>query len=546
MPRGDFVGQSVLVLAPTGRDAALISAMLSNEGLTCVVCQDVGQLAAGVEGGADLGLMAEEALVGISLEPLLRAITGQPAWSDFPFLFLTTNGTLASETSMNVLRVLGAEGNITILERPVRLATLLNGVQSALRGRRRQYQVREYLEERKRHQEELLQTQKLESLGVMAGGIAHDFNNLLTGILGNASLLENLPDADDRECAENIMKAAERAADLTKQMLAYSGKGRFVIRATNLSAQVREILPLIQPMIDKKVEVALVLAEQLPDIESDRGQLQQLIMNLVINGAEAMGGAQGRVIVTTSAIDVDETFLSEVLSDHEIPVGRYVCLEVRDTGMGMSEETKSKIFDPFFTTKFTGRGLGLAAVSGIVRGHKGALRVYSSLGQGTTFKIFLPALAVKGGDGSSKPRPDSGAGTVLLVDDEETVRKVGRICLEGQGFRVLLACNGREAVELFQLRSGEIALVILDMTMPVMSGQEALRLLREIRPEVPVIVCSGYNEAQVLRKLTEQGVGCFIQKPYSSSTLLQKVNWVMERVKHAVTEKERVSNAEIA
>jgi len=387
------------------------------------------------------------------------------------------------------------------------------------------------ISERKRLEAKLRDTAKLESLGVMAGGIAHDFNNLLTGILGNASLLVDRPDAEDREFAQSIVNAAERAADLTKQMLAYAGKGRFEVLAIDLSVQVRKILPLIKPVMDKNVEIQLNLGEKLPCVEADPGQIQQLIMNLVINGAEAMGGLQGRVIVTTAVAEVDETFIAHMFTAHEIPPGRYVYLEVQDTGAGMNEETKAKIFDPFFTTKFAGRGLGLAAVSGIIRGHKGALRVYSSPGEGTTFKVFLPALATEGEpvEPSKTPNEERGQGTILLVDDEEIVRQVGRACLERQGYNVLLANNGREAITVFQLRSAEIVLVILDMTMPVMGGEEALRLLLDIRPDISIIVCSGYNEVEIIRRLTSQGVAGFIQKPYTSAALTGKVKAVLEK-----------------
>ena len=386
-------------------------------------------------------------------------------------------------------------------------------------------------------EEKLAQTAKLESLGVMAGGIAHDFNNLLTGILGNASLLAENPDSEDREIGENIMKAAERAADLTKQMLAYSGKGRFEVRATDLSREVREILPLIKPMIDKDVEVQLNLQEKLPCIEADPGQMHQLVMNLIINGAEAIGGRRGRVTVTTATLEFDEILIAQLFSTTEVAPGRYVCLEVVDSGSGMDEATKAKIFDPFFTTKFTGRGLGLAAVSGIVRGHKAELRVYSSPGEGTTFKVFFPALITDEKDDepvrASDLKKHQGHGTILLVDDEQIVRQVGKACLERQGYDVILASNGREAVDLFQTLAKEISLVILDMTMPVMSGKEALHLLLKIRSDTPILVCSGYNEVEVIRNLVGQGVAGFIQKPYTFSTLLGTVKLALE--KHGAT-----------
>ena len=385
-------------------------------------------------------------------------------------------------------------------------------------------------------QAKLLQSQKLESLGVMAGGIAHDFNNLLTGMLGNASLLvDSLPaqgHTEDRELAENILNAAERAAGLTRQMLAYSGKGRFEVRPTDLSVQVREILPLIKPMMDANAQVQLNLADQLPEIEADPGQMQQLIMNLIINGAEALGGAQGQVTVTTEKVFVDDTFLAQSFSIDNTSPGHYVKLEVQDTGCGMDEETKAKIFDPFFTTKFTGRGLGLAAVSGIIRGHKGALKVYSSKGQGTTFQVFLPAIEKHDARDQPVYIPDlsehRGQGTVLLVDDEEIIRKVGQASLERQGYQVLLAKNGLEAIQLFESRHSEIVLIVLDMTMPVMGGEQALGHLRKIDPSTPIVACSGYNQVEVIRKLISGGVSGFLQKPYTYSSLIAKVRQVLE------------------
>lgn len=395
------------------------------------------------------------------------------------------------------------------------------------------------ISQRKRLEEKMRDTAKLESLGVMAGGIAHDFNNLLTGILGNASLLAESVNAGDRDLALEIVKAAGRAADLTRQMLAYSGKGRFQVQTLDLSRQVTEILSLVQPMIDKKVKVELRLEKNLPCIEADSGQIQQLVMNLIINGAEAMEGAEGRVIITTHGADVDKTLISHTFANHDISPGKYVCLEVQDTGCGMSEDTKAKIFDPFFTTKFTGCGRGLAAVSGIVRGHKGALRVYSSPGEGTTFKVFFPSIvgnAIAGNaiDGIAREpgavagfRSLEDRGTILLVDDEDIVRRLGRTCLERKGYQVIVASNGKEGVEIFRARPTEIILVILDMTMPVMGGEEALGLLRQTCPDLPVIVSSGYSEVEVIRRFTKYGVTHFIQKPYTASALLTKVKSVL-------------------
>ena len=321
----------------------------------------------------------------------------------------------------------------------------------------------------RRIEEQLRHTQKLESLGVLAGGVAHDFNNLLTGILGNASLaLETLPPRDPtRTMLEEVTKAAERAADLTRQLLAYAGKGRFVMKTVDLSALVREIDELIQASIPKHVQVREQLVHELPGIDCDPGQVQQIVMNLVMNGAEAIDPAGGTVLVRTFAQMADEDYLSSLSPGAALTPGQYVGLEVHDTGQGMDEATLSRIFDPFFTTKFAGRGLGLSAVQGIVQSHKGALKVYSQPGQGTTFQVLFPAsvqpvLAPP----ASVAVPLPGSGVVLIADDEDTVRQIARHTLERYGYKTILAVNGSQAVDLYRCGARDIDLVLLDLTMP--------------------------------------------------------------------------------
>lgn len=254
--------------------------------------------------------------------------------------------------------------------------------------------------ERKQLEEKLRETQKLESLGVLAGGIAHDFNNLLTGILGNASMaLEELPGEHPvRFNLTNVIRAAEKAADLTRQMLAYSGKGRFIIRRIDISSLVHDTIDLIRSSIPKTVELQLNLREDLPLVEGDPTQIQQLVMNLVINGGEAIGERPGTVSIETGVHLVDEEEVAAYHAGERVRPGSYVCVEVRDTGSGMDEETKTRIFDPFFSTKFTGRGLGLAAASGIIRGHNGAIKVTSAPGKGSTFRVLLPAAQNNSGE----------------------------------------------------------------------------------------------------------------------------------------------------
>ncbi|HWC95331.1 MAG TPA: PAS domain S-box protein [Candidatus Sulfopaludibacter sp.] len=377
--------------------------------------------------------------------------------------------------------------------------------------------------ERKQLEEQMRHTQKLESLGVLAGGVAHDFNNLLTGIMGNASLALEILATHDPVCEliRDVVSASDRAAHLTRQLLAYAGKGRFLIEPLDVSEQVREISHLVQTSISKNVNLRLELDEGLPPIQADASQLQQVVMNLVINGAEAIPpDRNGTVLVTTGIQHVDVP---------ELPAGDYVSLEVSDTGIGMNEETLARIFDPFFTTKFTGRGLGLAAVQGIVRSHRGALKVHSRPGGGTTFQVMFPAVQA-----AALPKPPvvshvlGGRELILVIDDEDVIRRTARASLERYGYTVAVAENGAEGVKVFQVLADNIAVVILDMTMPVMGGEEAFRQIKLIRPDARILLSSGYNEVEAVRRFTGKGLAGFIQKPYSSAILVEKVKSVIE------------------
>ena len=382
--------------------------------------------------------------------------------------------------------------------------------------------------ERKRFQERFQQTQKLESLGLLAGGIAHDFNNLLTGIIGNTSIvLEEVPPENPMHTSlQDVASAAGRASALTQQLLAYAGKGRFVVEPLDLSALVRETSNLIKTSIPMSVELRLQLANDLPAIEGDASQIQQLVMNLVLNGAEAIGECNtGVVVVTTGTQMVNEAYIQQKLTGGEIAPGNYVLLDVSDTGCGMSEATVARIFDPFFTTKFAGRGLGLAAATGIVRGHRGALKVHSVPDKGTSFRVLFPISKGK----PNRERGDfneedlKGSGTILIIDDEEIVRRAARSALEHYGYTVVVSGSGRDGLELLAKLDYAVDLVVLDMTMPGMSGEETLKHLRSIRPELLVILSSGYNEADATRRLTGKGLAGFIQKPYSAPRLAQQI-----------------------
>jgi signal transduction histidine kinase/HAMP domain-containing protein len=391
--------------------------------------------------------------------------------------------------------------------------------------------------ERRRFNERLQQTQKLESLGVLAGGIAHDFNNLLTGIMGNASIaLDDLPPGSPvRSNLDAVVSASERAAALTRQLLAYAGKGRFVIEQLNLSDLAREITNLLQTSIPKTAQLRLDLQVKLPSIEGDAAQIQQLIMNLLINAAEAVEeGKTETVLITTRIEPVSQSYIDQMVAPNGIAPGKYVTLEVRDAGCGMDAVTLSRIFDPFFTTKFTGRGLGLAAVLGIVRGHMGALHVDTAPGKGSTFKVLFPASEGKPArlEPSKVETNLEGHGTILVIDDEEAVRQTAKSALESYGYRVLVAANGKEGVNLFHELRDAIDAVLLDVTMPVMSGEEALVSLKGIREDIPVVLSSGFNEDDATRRFTGKGLAGFVQKPYTAARLAEKMKMVLEGVPH--------------
>ena len=383
-------------------------------------------------------------------------------------------------------------------------------------------------EEQNRLESKLLETQKLESLGVLAGGIAHDFNNILSGVLGNANLarLELQPGSVVHPYLEQIEKAAVRAADLCRQMLAYSGRGRFIVERLALNDVIEDTLQLLNLSISKNTVLKLHLTQPLPAISADATQLRQLIMNLVINASEALEGRSGVISLATGVTRVNPEYLSRMQFTDKLPMGDYIFVEVSDNGSGMSKETLERIFDPFFTTKFSGRGLGLSAVLGIVRGHRGGLKVYSEPGRGTTFKILFPVAEGTAETASPAaatiPKLQAG-GTVLVVDDEETVCAMLARALERFGFKVELASNGEIAVAKAQACGADYRVVLLDLTMPHMDGEATFSALRNIRPNLPVLLMSGFNENDALSRFGGKGLSGFLQKPFDLDNLRQKL-----------------------
>jgi two-component system, cell cycle sensor histidine kinase and response regulator CckA len=391
-------------------------------------------------------------------------------------------------------------------------------------------------EEQRRLEAQIQHAQKLESLGILAGGIAHDFNNLLVAVLGHADLaLASLPQTTPAQHhLEEIRRAAQRASELANQMLAYSGKGRFVVRRLQLNDVVGEMGQLLQAAIPKKVRLHYDLANGLGVVEVDAAQIRQVVMNLVTNAAEAIGDHPGTITLATRMQHVDAAYLQRTSVTQSLPEGEYIFLEVSDNGCGMDAITRERMFEPFFTTKFRGRGLGLAAVLGIVRGHGGTITVFSEPGQGSCFKVLLPAR--RGEAPTAQPQPVKAAataaplrGTVLLVDDEEIVREAAGQMLEHLGFTVLVAVDGAEALGVFRRCREEIRLVLLDMTMPLMDGQETFRELRSLAPDVRVLLASGYNEQDATSHFVgvDKGLAGFIQKPFALVDLEAKIREIL-------------------
>jgi PAS domain S-box-containing protein len=385
------------------------------------------------------------------------------------------------------------------------------------------------LAELRERDEQMRNAQKLESLGVLAGGIAHDFNNLLVGVLGNAGLaLMELPeDSPAREAVKHIETSAQRAAELTRQMLAYSGKGKFLVEPINLSKIVEEMTQLLGRVISKQARLSLHLSPELPAMVGDATQVRQVVMNLITNASDALDQQPGLITLETGVMEADQGTLAATYLNEQLPSGRYVYLSVSDSGVGMDEPTRRRIFEPFFTTKFTGRGLGLAAVLGIVRGHRGAIDVKSEPGRGTTFQVLFPAatsVAAVEGTMTTPSKQWRGSGVVLLVDDEEAVRGVAARVLQRSGFEVVEAGSGEEAIAHCASTTTEPRAVVLDLTMPGLGGEATFHEIRRRWPALPVVVSSGYmpQEGGDLQHVP------FLAKPYRPSELIDLLRRVLE------------------
>ena len=512
---------NVLIVEDSEEDADLIVLELKRGGYNPTyrrVDSAAGMVDALDEREWDL-VLSDFSMPHFSLPEAMRLL--QERGMDVPFVIVSA--TIGEEAAVEAMKA-GAHDYI-LKHRLARLAP-------AVRRELRESSMRR---ERRRLEEQLRHAQKLESLGLLAGGVAHDFNNLLTGILGNASLvLEAIrPDPPTRMMLEDIIQAAERAADLTRQLLAYAGKGKFVIEPVDASALVRDISGLIRTSVPRTVDLVLDLDRALPDIEGDASQIQQLVMNLILNAVEATGARPGVVRVATGAREIRAGDAIDTLRPEPPAPGSYVSIEVKDTGCGMSPEVKAHIFDPFFTTKFTGRGLGLSAALGIVRGHGGAIGVESREREGSTFTVLLPALgqpAVRKPSPAALEAPALGttAGVVLIIDDEEVVRRAARASLEHYGFTVFEAADGHDGADLFSRLHDRLSAVLLDLTMPRMDGYEVWRYIRRLRPDMKIVISSGFEESDAMTRFSSEPELYFIKKPYTAASLVRKIQKVVK------------------
>ncbi len=379
----------------------------------------------------------------------------------------------------------------------------------------------------------LRETQKLESLGLLAGGVAHDFNNLLAAVIGNADLAQMQTEPDTAVAAHlrEITAIAERATALTKRLLDYAGQASYELEPLSLAELVERMRPTLSAELDERIRLRVRAPAQLPAINADLGQLRQVLLGLVVNAAEAIGERGGEIQISTELVSLSERLDGPGIRGGPLEPGSYVRVVVTDDGAGMSAELLSRVFDPFFSTKFTGRGLGLAAILGIVRGHRGAIRIESEPGVGTRVELLFPTLEPVAEAPAAEPRPEprSGKGRLLVVDDEAQIRRVLTVALAGAGFDVVAAEAGNTALELYDSDPQGFDLVLTDLTMPGLDGHELFAALTARDPRLPVILSSGYSEHQGVSCYPDGTPATFLKKPYRLGYLLEKVNEELER-----------------
>lgn len=553
-PTAKPLAERILVLAPIGRDAQAAAQNLTENKLECVICGDVEDFTAKVREGAAIALVTEEALLRGSTHALEKWVANQPAWSDFPFIVLTSRATSPAARTYR-MRLLDSLGNVSLLERPLNTITLSSAVRAALRARKRQYEVQDHLLDREnsaaqledlvrertrqlqqannhlrqeiadRRQVEaaLQQAQKMEVIGQMTGGVAHDFNNLLTAVLGNLELaMRRGQDQSIRRFLQGAIQAAQRGAKITSQLLAFSRTQRLQTEAIDLNSIVVRMGDLLFRTIGATVRIESNLEKNLWWAIADPSQIESVILNLAVNARDAMPTG-GRLTITTANVPRDERRKPE-----ELVEGDYVALAVSDTGTGMPDQVLRKAFEPFFTTKpvGSGTGLGLSQVYGIAKQSGGGVAIATKVGEGTTVTVYLPRTTARA---TLQPSESAGEGplrrheaTILVVDDDSDVRELAISFLETLGYRVLGVDGGHAAIELVG-SDKPIDLVLVDIAMPEINGVETVKAILKKRPSLPFLYMTGYVGPTKLDPAEHR----VLKKPFTIAELAAKVEEVL-------------------
>ena len=548
------MNERVLILAPIGRDAQAAAHNLAAVHIDSAICVDIADLFQKLNEGGAAALVTEEALLSAGTEYLEDWVTNQPPWSDFPFVILTSRATSAAAQAYRI-RLLQKLGNVSLLERPLNAVTLMSTVQAALRARRRQYEIKDYLleresaaaqledlvrkrtrqiqlanrelrreiAERKQAEAALQQAQKMEMIGQMTGGVAHDFNNLLTAVLGNLELAtRRASDEKIQRYLEGATQAAKRGAKLTGQLLAFSRTQRLKTESVDLNGIVTAMGDLLFTTIGATVRIETILQKDLWPAIADPSQIESVILNLAVNARDAMPEG-GRLTISTSNVGD-----SDPRKPYELGAGDYVAVSVEDTGMGMTDEVLAKAFEPFFTTKpvGSGTGLGLSQVYGIAKQTGGTVSISTKVGYGTIVTVYIPRSTV---ETISRASPDQAAGalrsheaTILVVDDDRDVREFAVSCLDSLGYHVKKAAGGQAAIDLIS-GGTPIDLILIDVAMPEINGVQAIQAILELRPGIPFLYMTGYvGRASV--DLSEQRV---LKKPFTIAELAEKIEGVL-------------------
>jgi two-component system cell cycle sensor histidine kinase/response regulator CckA len=519
----------ILHLEDNHLDAELVAAALESAGLKCSITRvDTEQAFKTIlgHGGIDI-ILADYSLP--SFDGLSALKLAHEKCPDIPYIFVS--GQMGEDIAVESLK-LGATDYIL----KNNLSRLVPSVRRAL-NEAHDRRERKRAEEKTTAAEKALweseaRMQKLESLRALAGGIAHDLNNLMVAVDANAGLaLKALPpDSPARDLIEGIEKAVAKVSTFSKQIMSFTGKFEAIKEPVDLNEMVEDTSHFLLASISKDASLEFHLSDGLPTIMADPQNIQQVVMNLILNASDALEKSKGRIEVCTGKLHAERPYLDSLHLGKDLAEGEYLFIEVSDTGCGMDEETKGRVFDPFYTTKFTGRGLGLSAVFGIVKGHGGAIGLKSGRGRGTTFKVLFPIQGEPLAAGVEKQEPAdvwSGRGTILVVDDDESVRMLTRKVLETAGYSVLTAPDGRQGIEAVSQNGESISLVLIDLIMPQMRGDEAAKEMRNLKDGIKILFLSGYNDLQVSGVHGGPDKGEIMMKPYKVTKLLEKIQEVL-------------------